>query len=446
MNGYYKEIFMTKKTELPQKRYVSVSYRGTKGIRQDTKSKVFLVEKNIRGKRYSATFNSAREAADWKKNFHPALNFGPLDNSQKSTAIKKFNRLRMKSLAIRKKNGEDLGFTIGDVWELYVDRHLSTLQPSSSEKDYNRGIPFLRCIMNVPMVEIDANFVSQHLAMERNKTIERGNSRRYNFNADLKLFKAFLNWYRENVDPMFINPVLKRHKKEGFIRELPRRRKKMRIHELTAFFKALESEGAFWRDFAELQFYFSGRVQEVAGLQWQSVDFVDGEIEIENVAVWNNSKKFFYLKSSTKNGEVRKVPMTEPIFRILKRRKAEQKPAWVKDGVSGKASLLDFVFHTGGQPLTYRTIQHHYNRALARAGLGDKFSSTHILRHTMANLVRERMGLDHAQAVGGWKTRTLVERVYTETPAHLTRTALENIQDLLGTVDEEAAKRLRRLA
>ena len=30
----------------------------------------------------------------------------------------------------------------------------------------------------------------------------------------------------------------------------------------------------------------------------------------------------------------------------------------------------------------------------------------------MANLVRERMGIEYAQAVGGWKTRELVEHVY----------------------------------
>ena len=211
-----------------------------------------------------------------------------------------------------------------------------------------------------------------------------------------------------------------------------------------AFFKSLESMDSLWRDFAELQFYFSGRVQEVAGLQWDSVDFVDGEIEIENVAIWDNKKGFYYLKNSTKNGETRKVPMTEAIWQILKRRKTAQKPALVKNERTGKMVPLDFVFHIKGQPLKYRAIQYRYNQALRKAGL-HKYSSTHILRHTMANLVRERMGLDHAQAVGGWKTRALVEKVYTEAPSHLTRDALENVQDLLVTMDEKGAKRLYEL-
>ena len=446
MNGSYKEIFMTKKTELPQtqKRYVSVSYRGVKGIRKDTKTRTFLVAKTIRGKRHSATFDNIREAADWKRNFHPALNFTPSVETVKETALKTLNELAIRTNRSKKKNGEDFGHRIGDIWTLYVERHLSKLQYSSSEHRLERGKAFLKNIMTVPMVDINADFVSEHLALERENSLKSKSSKRYNFNEDLKLFKSFLNWYRENIDPMFVNPVLKRHKREGMIRELPKRKKKMRTHELMAFFNALGAEGSFWRDFAETQFYFSGRVQEVAGLQWGSVDFVDGEIEIENVAIWDNKKNFCYLKNSTKNGEVRKIPMTQTLFRIFKRRKADRKPGLVGDAVLEKKVPLDFVFHLNGQPLKYRMIQHRYNHALKKAGL-DKFSSTHILRHTMANLVRERMGLDHAQAVGGWKTRTLVERVYTETPSHLTRTALESIQNLLGTVDEKGAERLLQL-
>ena len=45
------------------------------------------------------------------------------------------------------------------------------------------------------------------------------------------------------------------------------------------------------------------------------------------------------------------------------------------------------------------------------------------------------MGIEHAQAVGGWKTRALVEHVYTERPAHLTKDALENIEDFMSTIE-----------
>ena len=53
----------------------------------------------------------------------------------------------------------------------------------------------------------------------------------------------------------------------------------------------------------------------------------------------------------------------------------------------------------------------------------------------MANLVRERLGLEYAQAVGGWKTRALVEKVYTDQPTHLSKDALENIEEFMFTVE-----------
>ncbi len=87
-----------------------------------------------------------------------------------------------------------------------------------------------------------------------------------------------------------------------------------------------------------------------------------------------------------------------------------------------------------------RTICYRYNKALKKAGLGHKYSSTHILRHTMANLVRERLGIEHAQAVGGWKTRELVEHVYTDRPAHLTKDALKNIEDFMEEKENGPAK------
>ena len=78
--------------------------------------------------------------------------------------------------------------------------------------------------------------------------------------------------------------------------------------------------------------------------------------------------------------------------------------------------------------MTYRTIQYRYNKALKKAGLNHKFASTHIMRHSMANLVRERLGVEHAQAVGGWKNRDMVEHIYTDMPAHLTENAIKNIE------------------
>ena len=49
-------------------------------------------------------------------------------------------------------------------------------------------------------------------------------------------------------------------------------------------------------------------------------------------------------------------------------------------------------------------IQYQYNNALKRAGLFPKFSSTHIMRHSMGTITRMVTGsMDSAQAVTGHK-------------------------------------------
>ena len=427
---------MTKGKKTNKPRFTTVSYRGIKGIRKDARTKKFVVEKCVRGGRHSASFGTLKEAADWKKNFHPGLNWQPLAYNQKEKdALEK--KLSGLGIEIRRpsgsqKNGQDLGYTFGDVWELYAAKHLSRLEGATFEIHTKIAQHFYGGLMAFSMVEINADLVSRHLALKKRASEKVKSKKRYSFNSELKNLKALLNWYRENIDAQFVNPVLKRHKLEGEIGRPPRKNKKMRRHDLAAFFSSLGSDGQFWRDIAETQFYFSGRIQEVAGLQWESVDFEDGIIHIENVAVWSAKKSFRYLKDTPKNGEERLVPMTGRLREVLERRLLDRKPSGFTDARTGGVVPCDFVFHQEGKPLAYRWIQYRYNKALKKAGLGHKFSSTHILRHSMANLVRERLGIEHAQAVGGWKTRSIVENVYTDRPAHLTKDALENIEDFMS--------------
>lgn len=405
---------MKTKNDNKKSRYITVNARGVKGIREDLITKRFLVQKYIRGERYSASFDSINEAADWKKNFHPSLNLKPLTSLKRDKQLEKISKLHLginRPESIVLKNGNDFGYKFNDIWELYISKHLSQVEKSTFDRKVQNASLFYKQLMDEPVVNLTASFISEYLAFKKEEAISNPRSLRYNFNDDLKSLKALLNWYRENIDAQFVNPILKRHKVEGLIRKIPTRKKKMKRHELINFFKALGNEGQLWRDFAEVQFYFSGRVQEVAGLQWGSIDFIDGVIEVENVAVWGPQKTFQYLKETPKNGENRYVPMTKVLSDILNRRLKERQTRKLEDQRNGKSFLGDFVFHFDGIPLEYRKIQYRYNKSLAKIGLDHKYRSTHILRHSMANLVRERMGLDHAQAVGGWKTRELVEHV-----------------------------------
>ena len=101
---------MKTKTENKKSRYITVSARGVKGIREDLITKRFLVQKYIRGERYSASFDSINEAADWKKNFHPSLNLKPLTHLKRDKQLEKISKLHLginRPESIVLKNGND---------------------------------------------------------------------------------------------------------------------------------------------------------------------------------------------------------------------------------------------------------------------------------------------------------------------------------------------------
>ena len=309
------------------------------------------MEKYVRGERFAASFETLAEAADWKKNFHPGLNWKPY-SKKKNDLSKRISNLGLeikRPIGVQK-NGNDLGYTFGDVWELYVSRHLSTLEASTFEGCTRRMERFYGCLIKIPMVEMTADEISRHVAIKKKAALKDPSSKRYSFTGELKDLQTLFNWYRENIDAQFVNPILKRHRIEGEIKKMPKKHKKMRRHELKAFFEVLEKDGGLWSDLAETQFYFSGRIQEAAGLQWDSVDFTDGIIFIDRVAVWSAvTKAFQYLKGCPKNKEDRLVPMTEKLRSILERRFKERKSSKFKDGRTGKMVPCNFVFHEEGK-------------------------------------------------------------------------------------------------
>lgn len=75
---------------------------------------------------------------------------------------------------------------------------------------------------------------------------------------------------------------------------------------------------------------------------------------------------------------------------------------------------LNFVFQVNGEPVSYRAIQYHYNKALKKAGLDQDFSATQILRKVAANFVRDEFGEEKAQASGGWDSIEVMKKHYIE--------------------------------
>ena len=378
-----------------------------KGIRKDTQNGRYLATKYIGGKEYSKKFTSLKEAANWRINFHPSV---PEKTTERKTA---------ESLAQRpsvKLNGEDLGYRFRDVWGLYKSLHLPSLERSSQAVYLSRE-SFFRPLMDFRMTELTAALLDRFMADHKREAVKT-RSRRQNFDGDLKYLKALLNWYRENYDAMFMNPVLKRHRQAGLIRKVPKKSKKLRPEEVIAFFRELPP---FWRDFAETQFYMGARVSETAGLQVDAIDLKEKEIRIQYVLVWSRSKQVEYLKDRPKNNEISYASMNPRLEEIIRRRLPE-----AENG---------YLFHRDGKPLCYREIQHRYNTALKKAGLSDRYGSTHIMRHSMGTITRRVTGsMDMAQAVTRHKDVRTAQQ-YAGLPTEANRKAVGDVFDYLDGLE-----------
>lgn len=120
------------------------------------------------------------------------------------------------------------------------------------------------------------------------------------------------------------------------------------------------------------------RAREITGLEWKRVDLQRGTAWLDK----------------TKNGTPRGVPLNADAIAVL-------------DALQGQHE--QYVFTYQGQPIKRAITNHAWYKAVKKAGLYDlRF---HDLRHTWASWHRQAgTTCDELKDLGGWKSRTMVDR------------------------------------
>ena len=133
------------------------------------------------------------------------------------------------------------------------------------------------------------------------------------------------------------------------------------------------------------------RAREILGLEWNRVD-------LNRNTAWLNQ---------TKNGTPRGVPLNKSAVAVL------------TDQV-GKHSKFCFTYN--GEPIRYNITNHAWITALKKSELEDfRF---HDLRHTWASWHRQAgTSCDELKELGGWKTRSMVDRYAKFATEHLAHAA-----------------------
>lgn len=343
------------------------------GIRQKENGK-FHATKSIAGKRYYAEFDRKADALKWRREFHPAI-------------TPKKVILRNIPASTDQSNGKDKSILFGEVIEKYKKEFLPSLDSDTQYRKLRRLAKFAPNIVGVPMCCMNPEIITDHL----NKMKDLASDRRCNFEKELKDIASIFNWYHDNKDFTFVNPITRVHKKIGKIKEVEKKKRSMTIEQLALFLEHLEEP---FQTLALIQTFMAGRIQEAAAINDETVDLKEKTISVSEKIVWMKGAPVHRI--GTKTGEEGIVPFNEDIKERLLKLKAK------------RPKSCKFFFQKKGKPLRYNLIREHYNKALQDAGLSE-FSGTHILRHTMATISRREHGIDACQAILRHKSSRMSE-------------------------------------
>ncbi len=362
------------------------------GIYKHTDSNKYRVEKRINGKYFSQTFKSLKEATYWRNTFNP------------------FN-------STQEKNDLD-SMTFKKLWMKYEEIHFASVEKSTQGMKRQKISVFMDMIGDLKISKITPDFLDFVLREKKKEATSAPYSKRYNFHKPLDEIKAVFNWYKENYNYKFHNPVLKRHYSLGIIRKTKRKEKVLSREQLVNFIKAIDIP--VYQDFAIVQLFSAGRFGEIAGSQQKNLNLIENFLIIKEVVVEDQSKKFLELKPYPKNGHTRTVSISSEMFRLAILRR-------LNDSVEG----CGYLFHIDGKPLRYRHVQYRYNKALKKIGLFPDYSSTHFMRYTMATESRRVMGsLDAAQSVTGHHSVKMAEH-YAKIPTKLQEETVSKVGESL---------------
>lgn len=370
--------------------------RIDKGLRQNLITKQYEACKSINKKKKYKMFSRVSDAKRWLRGEH--------------------------------KDNEELeeGILFCELYEKYKRMSFSRLTISTIGIKEQKMKFILRYLQGIDIAKIDHLYLDELIAGWVDQVFITKNIKRSSFKKELDEIRALYNWYRENYNPKFANPVMKRHYDLGTIRKSTKKLKAMNQEQIVKFLSCIESE--IYRDFALTQYLCASRWSEIAGLQRECVDLHNNELLIKYGAIEDQSKRFAGLSDLTKNGDFRKVSLLSGILKniCIKRLKEE-------------SSHSEFLFHINGKYLSYRKVQYQYNKALKKAGLNHLFSSTHMMRYSMATEAMRTFGtVDHVKAATGHKSTKLAEH-YSQVASPLQKEVVSTISDNLIKVFKEAS-------
>ena len=313
--------------------------------------------------------------------------------------------------------------TFEDCLNRYLEEAFPRLRKSSQQTIEARFTYFKDApVARTKMRDFSAQTVDQWLNwLYRHPT--KDNPGRKSFLHELKYLTLILTWYRNYIDPLFVLPIVKRHRERCFFKHVAQRRpdyfiKPEDVQRWVMWLKD-HRQNPMYYCLATFMVLTGTRVSEACGLCWDAVDLESGMARIIRTIRWDHWTRQPTLEDCTKTEESMRIL---PLAADLKAMLTEMR----QSTVNSKA----LVFHDrNGNALRYNAIQSAFNAGFKALDL--PWRSTHICRHTFGTLALfATRDLSAVQASLGHKNQRMTER-YAKTIAMLSSNTADKTAKLM---------------
>ncbi len=231
--------------------------------------------------------------------------------------------------------------TFKDVYAHYLEEGMVELTEYTIYKKKLRMSHFLPNLFSVKMSEMNGRIIIKYL--QDMKLLVSSDSKRCNFDKELKDLSSIFNWFDEDISP-FPNHIRRKHFKAGRIKTVEKRKKDLSPEALSELGAHMRRE---LRYLMLIQFLFGARTGEASAINDQTVDFNRGTIDLSETIVWIKGRPH-HVKGTKTNNPNKKV-MT-PLIREMLLELKNERPAGCK-----------FFFHHKGKMLRYQMIREEIN-------------------------------------------------------------------------------------
>lgn len=273
------------------------------------------------------------------------------------------------------------GYTVGDLlkdWQTLGWGHLSR----STKIFYERMIPIIEPLFSYQVEDLHPKVIDDWIQLLKGPAwSSRFSKKRETLEKEYGLFKAVISWYIDRTDDTKLrSPFKKRHVQMLRLRPAkPKVRKAMYDEELAAWLTELKKDSFLFYALAVVQVSQVLRVSEVSAMKWSNLNLSHREYTVAEHVIWprinGEPPEILPGTKTNKLGEVFNSFLQIEAVNILTELKL----------IRGSS---DLIFTQDGSPLTYRAIQHSYDKAFKRLKL--PFRGTHVCRHSGATSFLEK--------------------------------------------------------